>query len=441
MSRRITVALITVVALIAFFTGAAVLLLGGDRIYPGVNVGGADMSNMAIPQARELMSLRAADLAAQSLAFRYAGESLQATLADLGASVDIEASVEAAHRIGRQGNILHRMAEALRARRHPVELPVAYEFDKETAAEFLQQTARKINREPIDARPIAVDDAFSIAPDKPGIRLNQEKSLARVTQAVNSGAKEVQLVIETAAPKLKASDFEGMDGFVSSYSTTYKPWERDRSHNLRIACQALNGTLLKPGEVFSYNKVVGPRDRKYGFRDAKIFFEGRVESGTGGGVCQVSTTVYNAALLANLQIVSRSRHSRPVVYAPVGRDATVAPNIDLKFRNDTDAPVYISASVGERTVNVAMFGHKQEGREVEIVTQGHSVIGPETVTEVDDSLDPGGRVVKQDGRSGHRVTVYRIVKESGQVVSKDLVSRDYYAPENRIVAVPKPAEM
>jgi vancomycin resistance protein YoaR len=396
-----------------------------------VHLGGADLSSMTISQARELTSLRAADFAARKLVLRYVGESLPVSLCDLGAAVDVEASVEAAHRIGRHGNILHRIAEALSARRHPIELPVAYDFDKESAAECLRQTAGKINRQPIDAKPIVVDDAFRIEPEKPGIRLNEEKSLIQITRAVNSGAREAQLVIETAEPKLKASDFEGIDGLIGSYSTTYK----------RIACQSLNGTLLKPGEEFSYNKVVGPRDQKYGFRNAKMFVEGRIESGTGGGVCQISTTVYNAALLADLQIVTRSHHSRPVVYAPVGRDATVAPNIDLKFRNNTDSPVYISASVGERTVDVAIYGHKQEGREVEIVTQGHSVIGPRTVTQVDAGLAPGGRVMKQGGRSGHRVTVYRIVKDSGQVVSKELVSRDYYAPESRIVAVPKPAEM
>ena len=262
--------------------------------------------------------------------------------------------------------------------------------------------------------------------------------MVRIIQAVNSGNTAIQLVVETAAPRLKASDFTGIDGVIGSYPTPYHSYERDRSHNLRVACHALNGTLLRPGEVFSYNKVVGPRDRKSGFRDAKMFVEGRIESGIGGGVCQVSSTIYNAALLANLQMLRRSHHSRPVVYTPIGRDATVAPNIDLKFRNNTDTAIYISASVGQRTVNISVFGRKQEGREVEIVTQGHSIIGAKTVTQGDGDVGTGGRVVKQGGRSGHRVSVYRIVKEYGQEVSRELVSKDYYPPESRIVAVPKP---
>lgn len=441
LSRRLTIALIIGVAVIALFAVTALVLLGGDRIYPGVHVGGADLSNMTVTQAGQLMSLRAAEFAARKVALRYAGESLSVTPADLGAEVDIDASVEAAHRVGRQGNLFRRLAEALRARRRPVELPIAYHFDKEAASEFLHKTAGAIDRAPIDARPVVSGETIAIESEKPGIRLDIDRSMVRVVRAVNSGDTDIQLVVETAAPKLSAADFAGIDGIVGSYSTPYHSYERDRSHNLRVACRALNGTLLKPGEIFSYNKVVGPRDKKHGFRDAKMFVERRVESGMGGGVCQVSSTIYNAALLAGLEIVKRSRHSRPVVYAPIGRDATVAPSIDLKFRNNTDTAIYISASVGQRTVNVSVFGRKQEGREVEIVAQGHGVIGPRTVTQVDGGLQAGDRVVKQGGRSGHRVSVYRIVKEYGQEVSRELVSRDYYPPESRIVAVPKPAEM
>jgi len=441
LSRRFTIAIVTGVAAIALLVGATMALLSGERIYPGIRVGGADLSNMTIDQAERRMALLAVDVTAQKVTLRYANESMPATLADLGGAVDIEASVKSAYQVGRRGNVVHRIVEVLGARRRPVDLEVVYEFGEETASEFLREVAKKINREPVNATPVVEDGDIFIRPEKPGISLNPEKSLARIAQAVNSGKREVKLVAETAQPRIKASDLRGIDGVIGSYSTPYNSWERDRTYNLKLACQAMNGTLLKPGEVFSYNKVVGPRDKKYGFRDAKMFVEGRIESGTGGGVCQVSTTVYNAALLANLEIVKRSHHSRPVVYAPIGRDATVAPTIDFKFRNNTDTPVYITASVGARTVNVTIYGRKHEGRSVEIVSLNHSTVGPKTVERVDEALAPDSRVVKQSGRSGHRISIYRIVKEHGKEVSRELISRDYYAPENRIVAVSKPVQM
>ncbi len=440
MSRALKIAIVTAAAIILLAAGTLVGLLGGDRVYPGVRIAGADLGNMTVDQARRRISLQAVDVTARQVVLKYAYESRKAVLAELGGQVDVSASAHAAFEYGRRGNLFHRLAQVLHARRRPVDLPVAYRFDRDTATRFLADTAKAIDREPENARPIIAGDTISIRPEKPGIRLNTDKSLARIARSVNSGEREVQLVVETAEPKVAASDLHGIDGLVGSYSTPYNSWERDRSYNLRLACRAVDGTLLMPGEVFSYNKIVGPRDRKYGFRDAKMFVEGRIESGTGGGVCQVSTTVYNAALLAGLQIVTRSHHSRPVVYAPVGRDATVAPTIDLKFRNNTDSPLYISAACGERTVSVNMYGRKEDGRQIEIVAVGHSTIGPKTVRRMDGSVESGS-VVRSGGRSGHRVTIYRVVKEDGQEVSRELISRDYYAPETRVIAVPGAAEM
>ncbi len=300
--------------------------------------------------------------------------------------------------------------------------------------------ATTIDRQPASARPIVEDGALVIRPEKTGIRLNGSKSLSLIADAVNAGQTAVDLVVEVTQPEVKVSDLAGIDGVISTYSTPYNAGERDRTYNLRLAGQAIDGTLLRPGEEFSYNKIVGPRDRKYGFRDAKMFVEGQIESGTGGGVCQVSTTVYNAALLANLQIVRRSHHSRPVVYAPVGRDATVAPSVDLKFRNNTDTPLYITAIVADGRVRVTIFGRKIEGREVEVVASGHSVLGARTIERVDSRLEPGKRLVAQGGRSGHRVTIYRVVKDFGEVTSRELISNDYYAPESRIISVSGPAD-
>lgn len=396
---------------------------------------------MTVAQAQRRISLQAADITAQQVVLRYAGESKQTTLAELGCSVDAEESARTAHNFGRGSGIVRRLREVLEARRRPVDLPVVYKFDQPTASALLADTAKAVDREPVDARPVLVDGAVIVHPEKPGIRLDRSQSLLRIASAVNSGKREIDLVVETAAPRVKAADLRGMDGVIGSYSTPYNSWERDRTYNLKLACQAIDGLILMPGEVFSYNKAVGPRDRKYGFRDAKMFVEGRIESGVGGGVCQISTTVYNAALLAGLKIVSRAHHSRPVVYAPVGRDATVAPTVDLKFRNDTDSPLYISASMDPRKVNVSIYGRKQDGREIEIVAAGHSTIGPKTIQRTDDSLKPGGRVVRQEGRSGHRVSIYRIVKEAGEVVSRELISNDYYAPESRIIVVPGAVEM
>ena len=437
LSHGLRIAAVIAVAVIALAAGTAIALLRGDAIYPGVRVDGVDLGGLSIEQAESRLSLRAADAIREPLALRYAGESFHTTIGEIGGRMDARSCAQAAYSIGREGNFFRRIGDVIAARRGRVHVPIIYAFNMDRAAARLQRVARKIEQHPIDARLALEEGAYIRAiPEKPGISVDLEKSLSRIIQTVNSGGGEVDLFITAADPKVRVADFKGIDGVIASYSTPYKLWQRDRTHNLRIACRAINGTLMKPGEVFSYNKVVGPRLTKYGFRVAPVFVHGEVEPGTGGGVCQVSTTVYNVALLANVKILKRSHHSRLVVYAPVGRDATVAyPYPDLKFKNTSEAPIYFIAWAARGNVNVCALGKKVEGREIEVITVGHRVIGFPTVEAVEEDLEPGERIVRRSGRAGHSISVYRIVKSGGRTVKRELVSRDYYRPESRVVAM------
>lgn len=252
---------------------------------------------------------------------------------------------------------------------------------------------------------------------------------------MNSGNNYARLVTEVVMPKVKAADFHGINGIIASYSTSYKTWERSRAHNIKRACRAIDGFLLKPGEVFSYNAVVGPRVRKNGYLDAPQFVRGKIIEGPGGGVCQVSTTLYNAVLLANLKVRERSHHSRPIAYVPLGRDATVEYGLlDLKFENTSGAPIYISASAERGRVDIKIFGKKSD-QQVEILTTGHKIILPKVIEHPDSRLEAGESVVEQPGREGHHIEVYRIVRVGGKIVRKELISRNYYPPEPRIIAV------
>ncbi len=433
---RITVLPVVILAMVS---GVCFSFLSGDTIHSGVRVGSAELGGLTQKEAEARLSPMISDTSHGQVTLRYADQMFETTFGDIGGRVDIPTSVRAAYLIGRQGNVFQRLADIISARQKGRQIRIAYSFNKDPAEDFLHTAARKIDVSPVNATLDIQGESISITPDKPGIRLDIDKSLERLTQAANSGTRDIRLVVVTAEPQVKAADLQGIDGVIAKYSTVYKPWERDRSHNLRVACRAINGTLLRPGEVFSYNKVVGPREKENGFRDALMFVDGQVEPGTGGGVCQVSTTIYNAALLADMKIVRRQHHSRPVVYAPVGRDATVAyPALDLRFRNTSDVPIYIAASVGSRTVDVTIFGTRSADREVDLVSEGHQVIGAPSTRKV--IIDPKVTkpTVKEKGHAGHRISIYRVVKVGGEVVKKELISNDYYRPQGRIVAMPKP---
>lgn len=427
-------------ALAAVTAGVAVSFLRANTVYTGVRIDGIEFGGLTVQQAETRLGPVADESAGARVTLRYGSETYDTTFREIGGVVDVRASAASAYKVGREGGALHRIAEIISTRRHGRPIPVVYSFDGDTAADYLRAAARGIDREPINAKLAVEGDSVRVTSGKPGLKLDIEKCLARLSQGANSGLRDIALVVSAASPEITEDDLAGIDGVIASYSTPYNAWERDRSYNLGIACRAVNGTLLKSGEIFSYNKVVGPRLKKYGFRDAPMFVDGEVEPGTGGGICQVSTTVYNTALLADTKILRRSHHSRPVVYAPVGRDATVAyPALDLRFQNTSESPMYILASVGKRTVNVTILGRRLDGRTVELVSAGHRVLGAPVKKVTRDGLKSGKPAVVEKGRSGHRVSTYRVVKLDGKVVKRELISSDYYRPESRVLAVPRPA--
>ena len=157
---------------------------------------------------------------------------------------------------------------------------------------------------------------------------------------------------------------------LGSFSTVYNAGNYERSHNIALAAQKINGLVLMPGEQFSFNGVVGQRSAQTGFKTAKVYQGGEIVDGIGGGICQVSTTLYNAVLYADLKIVYRTNHSMPVSYVPSGRDATVSyGSIDFKFSNNQSYPVKLGCSASNGRLTCSVYGIKLQNKKVEITTQ------------------------------------------------------------------------
>ncbi|MDQ7093401.1 VanW family protein [Desulfosporosinus sp. PR] len=199
-------------------------------------------------------------------------------------------------------------------------------------------------------------------------------------------------------------------GVIGEYSTKFDIREKNRSRNLTLAAQALNNKIIYPGNVFSFNSTVGERTLKKGYKDAYILSKNRYISAIGGGICQVSSTLYNAVLLADLPVVERVPHQVPIVYAPLGQDATVYyPRIDFKFKNNTNSPIYIRAKVQSGLLTLQIYGEKT-GKIVQIKPQIIKTIK--------------GRA----GSKGYVVKTWKIVKDAQGHVTKSLLSHDIYAP-------------
>jgi len=206
---------------------------------------------------------------------------------------------------------------------------------------------------------------------------------------------------------------------------------------VKLAAKFVNGTVLNPGEVFSYNKVVGERTAERGFKNAQIFASGEIVDGLGGGICQVSSTLYMATLYADLEVVERRNHMFIVDYTKLGEDATVAyGSVDYKFRNDTNFPIRIDCWVDSPYVYVEIYGTREETRTVTIESVITGQTGYETVEEEDPSLAPGAKKVDTYGHTGYTVDTYRVVKDAnGNVIRRDFEATSRYAKLDKKVLV------
>jgi vancomycin resistance protein YoaR len=280
-------------------------------------------------------------------------------------------------------------------------------LDLGKAASTLKTLANQANTPGKDARLVFSSAGFSPTQSEMKREVNLNTSLHRLVDYTNSAypSSLIRLAVNKKPPRVTTEDLEKIEGPVAGFTTRYNPGDRPRTRNVQLVTERLNGAIVPEGGVFSFNDWVGPRDESAGFKTAHIFVGGKMVAGTGGGTCQVSSTLYNATLLAGLQIVERSNHSLTVPYVTPGRDATVYyGQRDFKFKNTTAAPIYIRASAYRGHMEVTLYGLPRHGPKIEVVSWAH--------------------------RKGSRIYAgaTRLYKEGGRVVKREPLSSDVYTP-------------
>lgn len=283
-----------------------------------------------------------------------------------------------------------------------------------------------------------VKEPFQIFPEKDGIdfaiSLEEAKNIV-----AKSSTQECAIPLKFTPAKKTINDIgtEAFPYMISSYTTKYDASNINRSGNLKIAAEKINGTVLMPGEEFSFNEVVGKRTIEEGYKNAKIYQNGQVVDGLAGGICQISSTLYNAVLLANLEVTVRRNHSYTATYVPAGRDATVVYGTqDFKFKNSRTYPIKIEANVANGIVAFNIHGIKEEVEyEIKIIPVTTKTIPYQTEYVPTPGLAPGQQVVKQAGHSGYNVTTYIQRRIGGTVISKDIISNDTYNPMKAIINI------
>lgn len=246
---------------------------------------------------------------------------------------------------------------------------------------------------------------------------------------------EIPLKIDKAKVKTEDLGDKLFNQTLSKYTTIYDAGNTSRGTNIAIAARTINGTVILPGETFSYNKILGNTTKEKGYKLGGSYVNGKVVPAYGGGICQVSTTLYNAVLYANLEIVERYNHSYSVSYVPASRDATVSyGGKDFKFKNSRTYPIKIVASAKNGVISVSLKGIKEEKEyDIEIKSTTLSTTPYSTTYQDNINLAEGKEKVIQVGHNGMKSQAYKIVKYNGKTISKTLLSSDTYQPMNRII--------
>lgn len=315
------------------------------------------------------------------------------------------------------------------------DIKIELEF-AEAAHHDMDKLYEEVSATVADAKLETIDGKNVVTPHVVGIDFDLEAAKKAHDAAPD---KEVVIPLTVTQPKVTTLMVQStlFQDTLSTKTTYYSPKKVNRCINVRLAANFVNGTILNPGEVFSFNEVVGRRTAARGFKEAGVFANGELVDGLGGGICQVSSTIYMAAMYADMKTVSRKNHSFYVDYAPKGQDATVVyGSIDFKFENTSEYPIKILAHAKNNYITVTIKGTKTEEKSVKITTEtlGTTPYGSKTV--INEALKPGERVVYQAGQPGITMNVYRHVYDgNGKLISKSLENRTKYVPMTEIIHV------
>ena len=284
---------------------------------------------------------------------------------------------------------------------NPIEITVKTQNPEPINIEKIHE---EIYKEPVDA--YYTQNPFTIYPSENGLDFNV--SMDEAKNIIGNGTNtEYTIPLKVLYPNVTTNMIgtEAFPDLLSSYSTKYAASNKDRTTNLRLAANKINGTVLMPGETFSYNKVVGARTIAAGYKEAPIYVSGKVVDGLGGGICQITSTLYNAVVYANLEVTQRSNHQFVPSYVTASRDATVVYGaIDFQFKNNRNYPIKLVCSVSGGIANFQIFGLKQDDDyEVQILSY-------------------------ETGRTATSIysEAYKILKRDGKEVSRQLMSKDTY---------------
>lgn len=354
---------------------------------------------------------------------------------DIDVDYNVDDLIETAYGIGRNEGIISNIKTIGNLRLgKKIILDYRITYDEKKLNKYLMELNKKIYKKPKNATIRINNGQIIITKEKNGYKLNKDKlKNTLVEKIVNMDCSEEIIPIIIIKPVYLYEDLSKIDTVLGRFETYFNSQNYNRSTNIKLAASATTNILLNQGEVFSFNSNIQNSNISKYLKEAPVIINGKSEKGRGGGMCQVSSTIYNAALYSGMSIISVRNHSIPSPYIEKGRDATVSGGIiDLKFKNNYKTPVYIYNQVMGNKIVCTIYGNKRDKQDIEIITEITDEINNRIIRKNSEKYDLGVKTIEQEGRKGYKVKTYRVYKNDFGNKS-EYIGESYYPPQDKII--------
>ncbi len=415
-----------------------------DTICRGVFIDTIEISGMTGDGAQEAVDNLIAGLQDKQIAIDVGNQVVYVTMKELGYRAEPNKYVKQAMGLATQGNMIKRYKDKKDIEHGRIIYPLTFTYDEEKVRELVADKAVRYNIEPVNASFTRVNGEFVYTEHKVGSKVDVDQTVDLIKNSIENWNRLdmiVKAVMVDDMPAFTTEKLKASNSILGEFTTEFKDSVEGRAANLANGARLINNAVLFPGEVFSGYDYLLPFEESHGYYVANSYLNGKIVESVGGGACQVTTTLYNAVLLSELEITERNAHSMTVSYVPLSMDAAIAEGSkDFRFKNDTEYPVLIEASSKDRTITFRIWGHETRDigkRRLEFESKTVQEIRPssEDIIEKDPTQPTTYRKITQKARMGYRAELYKVVYVDGKEVERILINKSYYGAEPNHVTV------
>ena len=414
----------------------------GETILKGVSIDKLDVSGMTREEALAALESYEKNLGGQSIKLGIGDNVIEAKLSDLGVTFDNEDLVDEAIGVGHAGNIVKRYKDQKDLQHSGKTFPLSWQTNEDTVRTYVENNCTKYDKKAQNASLTRENGAFNFVAGTEGLELNVDSAVRTISDYLENSwtsdnAEVLNLETQVTEPEGSAEELANIKDLLGSFTTSFSTSGSNRCKNVSSGASHINGTVLYPGEEFSAYETVSPFTEANGYAMAGSYLNGEVVDSMGGGICQVSTTLYNAVLRAELNVTERSPHSMTVHYVDLSEDAAIAGTYkDFKFVNSTEYPIYIEGyTTSDKKITFNIYGKetRDKNRTISFESQMVSETPATTILQEDAGQGIGYKAVSSKGSSGYVAELYKIVKVNGVETDRIKVNKSTYKGTNRVV--------